>query len=196
MDPSRRASVLAVVAFFLCFGVAAISLAALWMFGPGGSGSSPTRRRAVPQRIVSLRSAGTEGRTKRNLDIVGCGWTGIRPPGDLPGLADVHPRDTSWSSLGVWASGISLSWHGWCGWARAGRWVAIGIVVAGILDAIENIFLLCMIGHAEAGRALGSICPAGSITFASPKILLLLLGVLYVLLGLISWPIGAVVRRV
>jgi hypothetical protein len=180
----------------LCIGVAAISLGALWMFGPGGSGSSPTRTREAPYGIVSLQIAGTEGRAKRIVTSWGADGLEHARQETFRDWLMLIPGYVLFLSLGVWASGISLSWHGWCGWARAGRWVAIGIVVAGILDAIENIFLLCMIGHAEAGRALGSICPAGSITFAAPKILLLLLGVLYVLLGLSSWPIGAVVRRV
>ncbi len=75
------------------------------------------------------------------------------------------------------------------GLRRAGLWMVRWPFVAAVLDAVENIMLLSMLGHAGEVAA-GPPLVAGAA--AALKFLLLIATVLYWLVGVIAW----VVRKV
>jgi len=78
----------------------------------------------------------------------------------------------------LWASGVFT--RGWL--RRVGPYVALGAVLAGVLDTIEN---LAMLGHIN-GWADFLVWPAIAGVMAIPKFLLVLVAMVYVIMGVVT----------
>jgi hypothetical protein len=73
--------------------------------------------------------------------------------------------------------------------AAVGLLLGWAVVAAGILDATENLFLLCMIDARMAGYAVaGPACPLGSALFAWPKIGIMGMAIVYLGVTVVAWP--------
>lgn len=182
------------LAFLGCLGVLVAIGLAVWQFGGSGfSGSTSTHTPEAPLGIISLQLAFTA----RRANGIIASWSG-------PTLEEArHATFLDWFPfipsyvvllfLGATAAAFSFSWHQWSPLAGLGKIVTVAIIVAGLFDCIENMFLLCMINRGLSGETVeGRLCPVGSGIFASAKIVLLLVAILYVLGGLSSWLWGLI----
>jgi hypothetical protein len=180
-----------------CLVVVMLFAAVVWSLRPSGPQPSPSpRTREAPLGIISLQVAGGASRANEILSS----W-------DAATLEQArHATFLDWFPfiplyvvalvLGAMASKVILSSDGTNWLSRAFSLVIVGVIAAGIFDAIENLFLLCMIDlHLSGDPVIGPACPAGSAIFAWPKLVIVPVSALYVLVGFLSWSRRAVRRR-
>jgi hypothetical protein len=151
-----------------------------WLRRTGVQPPPSLRTDAAPLGIVSLQVAGTIERA----DAILRSWKGSRLENARRSIfVDWFPFIPGYVAVltvGVAAGAALLERSGGSPLASAGRLLAWLVLVAGFLDATENIFLLCMIDARAAGQPVaGPACPVGSAVFAWPKILVLGAAVLY-----------------
>jgi len=171
-----------------------VAVVGTWqLLSPGPEGSS-LRTDETPYGIISLQVAGSADRANLVLQS----WEGAR----LDEAREANLVDYGFIVFYTFLLSAGALAAGECCWAarrvrfwRLGAPVAWAVFAAGLMDGVENLCLARMIDiHAGGGVIAGDALPLAAAILAWPKIVILVLAVVYLGLGtangLRSWLVG------
>ncbi len=165
-DPSRKA------VFWMFTGLAVLTMVALQVLG------GPLRTREAPAGIVSFELAGDLEAAERMV----AAWDArARIYGGLNLGLDYLFIDAYVGAIGLGCVLVATKLRPDRGWLKAGGPIlAWAVVLAGALDCLENYALIRLLLGAQA-----EILPVLARWCAIPKFLMVLIGLLYIAIGLV-----------
>jgi hypothetical protein len=160
------------------------AVAAIWLLREQDTAFAPALEESGTT-IVAFEFAATPDRAEEILD----GWGRAGRPGAEQSIRIDFAFLAAYAVLISLGTATVASWK--TGWrARLGWWLAGLVIVAGLLDAIENVLLLRVIDGYHQG-AIGGTATALAAAAAGLKFLIVIVASLYIMVGVIEkwgWP--------